>query len=160
MITSPSTSPPSPPPHSWLPLQFIAAAEAAGPCPDPAAAAQLQAAAELAHSSGLAGAARSGVLVCNGVVSTNDGSGGWQGVTMGAVQGQMQAVQEDVYMGRLGGGTADLYEGGWVGCGVRGEGRGLVPPHACMCRWLCMRARNGLILPCSCAHCPYPHACF
>ncbi|KAL4857496.1 UDP-glucose:glycoprotein glucosyltransferase [Chlorella vulgaris] len=90
--------------------QFIAAAEAAGPCPDPAAAAQLQAAAELAHSSGLAGAARSGVLVCNGVVSANDGSGGWQGVTMGAVQGQMQAVQEDVYMGRLGGGTADLYE--------------------------------------------------
>ncbi|KAI3430615.1 hypothetical protein D9Q98_005207 [Chlorella vulgaris] len=90
--------------------EFIAAAEAAGPCPDPAAAAQLQAAAELAHSSGLAGAARSGVLVCNGVVSTNDGSGGWQGVTMGAVQGQMQAVQEDVYMGRLGGGTADLYE--------------------------------------------------
>lgn len=68
--------------------------------------------------------ARAGVLVLNGVVAANEG-GGWQGATMGAVQQQLQAVQEDVYMGRLTDGSRDLYEGapwgewvaGWLGGG-------------------------------------------
>jgi hypothetical protein len=60
----------------------------------------------------LAGQAKAGVLVFNGVVSTADSaSGGWQGATMNALQTQMQAVQEDVYMQRLKGSAPDMYEG-------------------------------------------------
>jgi hypothetical protein len=59
-----------------------------------------------------AGQAKAGVLVFNGVVSTADSaSGGWQGATMNALQTQMQAVQEDVYMQRLKGSAPDMYEG-------------------------------------------------
>jgi hypothetical protein len=67
------------------------------------------------------------VLVLNGVVTGNDGGGGWQGVTVGVVQAQLQVVQEDVYMGRLGDSARDVQEGecrGWgSGGGSRGERR-------------------------------------
>ncbi|KAL4422940.1 hypothetical protein ABPG75_009137 [Micractinium tetrahymenae] len=70
----------------------------------------LDAAAELAVNSGLAAMCKSGVLVLNGAVSANEGGGGWQGVTMQALHPQLQAVQEDVYMQRLSGRSADLLE--------------------------------------------------
>lgn len=54
--------------------------------------------------------ARAGVLVLNGIVTANEG-GGWQGATMQVVQGQLQQVQEDVYMGRLADASRDVYEG-------------------------------------------------
>ncbi len=47
----------------------------------------------------------------NGVVSANEGGGSWQGVTMQALQPQLQAVQEDVYMQRLTERSTDLLEG-------------------------------------------------
>ena len=51
------------------------------------------------------------MLVLNGVVSANEGGGGWQGVTMQALQPQLQAVQEDVYMQRLNDSSAELLQG-------------------------------------------------
>ncbi|EFN52002.1 hypothetical protein CHLNCDRAFT_59065 [Chlorella variabilis] len=90
--------------------EAVVMAERAGEAGSKEVAARLQAAAELAHSTGLAGPARSGVLVFNGVVSTNDGGSGWHGVTMGAVQSQLQQVQEDVYMQRLTDAAVDIYE--------------------------------------------------
>lgn len=57
------------------------------------------------------------MLVFNGVVLGNEG-GGWQGVTMEAVQQQLVVVQEDIYMQRLTDSARDPYEGGfrvWAG---------------------------------------------
>ena len=62
-----------------------------------------------------AGAARSGVLVFNGVVTSNDG-GGWQSAAVSAMQMQLQVVQEDIYMGRLTDGVKDLHEGAALCC--------------------------------------------
>jgi hypothetical protein len=109
-------APPDPPSPSPPTLQAIALAEAPGHCASPEVSALLDAAAELAGSTGLAGPARAGVLVFNGAVSTNDGGGGWQGVTLGAVQAALQQVQEDVYMQRLADDSTDLHEGGWGCC--------------------------------------------
>ena len=123
-------------------------AERAGEAGSKEVAARLQAAAELAHSTGLAGPARSGVLVFNGVVSTNDGGSGWHGVTMGAVQSQLQQVQEDVYMQRLTDAAVDIYEGEWasgvagvagvmLGC-RSGEGAAEGEESACRTQYVCM----------------------
>lgn len=98
----------------WTSTQVLQQASAAGAgsagSEDPLALKFLEAAAELAVNSGLAGLARSGVLVLNGAVARNDGGAGWQGVTMQAVQPALQGVQEDVYMQRLTGRTGDILE--------------------------------------------------
>ena len=72
-------------------------------------------------------------MVLNGAVSTAAEAGGsWQQAVMSALQSQVQAVQEDVYMQRLQDSDADLYQG--EGEGVpRGEPQG-APPQ-CVWEW-------------------------